>query len=80
MDQYSRLVWTHMSVAILPGAIALTRMLCPLHSFDNALVTVTTAPFAAEYETTRDPPIYELSDAILMMFPLFLGIKCLPAA
>jgi hypothetical protein len=46
-----------MSVAILPGAIAFTRMLCPLHSFDKALVTVATAPFAAEYETTRDPPI-----------------------
>lgn len=71
---------THMLVATLPGAMALTRMLYPLHSFDRAFVTVATAPLAAEYETTREPPIYELRDAMLMMLPDLRGMKCLPAA
>ena len=71
---------THMPVATLPGAIAFTLILYPLHSFERPLVKVATAPLAAEYDTTLEPPIYELSDAILMMLPDFRGIKCLPAA
>jgi hypothetical protein len=68
-----------MSVAMLPGAIALTLILYLAHSFDNALVSCNTAPLAAEYEATRNPPMNELSEATLMILPLFREIKCSPA-
>lgn len=69
-----------MSVAIDPGAIALTRILCLLHSLLSALVRLATAALAAEYDATRFPPTYELRDATLIMFPRPLAIKCFPAA
>ena len=70
---------TYISVATDPGAMALTLMLCRLHSLLSALVSWVTAPFDAVYDATRAPPMKELREAMLMIFPRRRGIMCRPA-
>ena len=45
------------SVATYPGAIALTEMPFPAHSFDRAFVSCVTPPLEAAYAGTVKPPL-----------------------
>jgi hypothetical protein len=57
------------SVSIYPGAIALTVIPLPVHSFAKLLVSCPTAPLDAAYAGTVMPPWNVSSDAKLMMDP-----------
>jgi hypothetical protein len=58
-----------MSVAMYPGAIALTLIPLATHSFDRALVSWPTPPLDAAYAGTVMPPWKVRSEATLMMEP-----------
>lgn len=60
---------TFMSVAMYPGAMALTLIPLATHSFESALVNCEMPPLEAAYAGTVMPPWNERSDATLMIEP-----------
>ena len=58
-----------MSVAMYPGATALTLTPLPDHSLQSALVSWATPPLLAAYAGTVSPPWKLRSDARLMILP-----------
>ena len=60
---------TFMSVAMYPGAMALTLIPLAIHSLESALVNCEMPPLDAAYAGTVMPPWNERSDATLIIEP-----------